>query len=77
MLLLTGMSFANSWYNGKLDLKIPVMGGIATAVLAMVNNIPGASGVTQGLAWVAFVGFLIGNVQSPSPVQNIMKIVSP
>ena len=75
MLLVTGTSFANNWYNtGSVDLKILLEGGIATGILALVNNIPGASGVTAGIAWIAFVAVMIGPVQNPSPLQNILKL---
>jgi hypothetical protein len=75
MLLLTGISFANDWYNkGSVDLKILVEGGLATGVLAIVNNIPGMSPVTTGIAWVAFVGLMIAPVQNPSPLQNLLKL---
>lgn len=75
MLLTTGVSFVNKWYNtGSLDLRILLEGGIATGLLALANNIPGASGVTTGIAWIAFVALMIGPVQSPSPVDNLLKI---
>ena len=75
MLLLTGMSFANHWYNTKsVDLKILVDGGIATGILALINNVDGAAPVTAMVAWTAFVAVMIGPVQSPSPLDNIIKI---
>ncbi len=75
MLLVTGVSFTNHWYNtGKPDLKILLEGGIATAILALFNNVPGLDGVTAGIAWTAFIGMMIGPVQNPSPAQNLLKI---
>lgn len=76
MLLVTGVSFANHWYNTKTpDIKILLEGGIATALLALFSNIPGASGLATGIAWVAFAGMLIAPIQNPSPAQNLLKIV--
>jgi hypothetical protein len=75
MLLITGISFGNHWYNtNSADLKILVAGGIATGILALVNEVPGLSGVATGLAWLAFIGVTIAPVQSPTPLQNIGKI---
>ena len=75
MLLIIGVSAANGWYNtGSLDLKIPVAGGIATGILAVLSNIPGVDAVTTRLAWLAFVGLMIAPVQTPTPLQNIEKI---
>lgn len=75
MLLLTGISFANNWYNtGSVNLKILLEGGIATGVLGIVNNIPGMPPVTAGIAWVAFVALMIAPVQNPSPLDNLLKL---
>lgn len=75
MLLTIGISEANHVYNtGALDLKILVLGGIATGILGIVNNIDGFSGVTTGIAWVAFAGMMLGTAQKPSPVDNLLKI---
>lgn len=77
MLLVTGISFGNHWFNtGEFDLKILLEGAIATGILALLNNIDGMSGVTTGIAWVAFAGMTLGPVQHPSPVQNLLKIVN-
>jgi hypothetical protein len=75
MLLITGISFANHWYNtNSVDLKILVTGGIATGILALVNAIPGASPLATGIAWLAFIGVTIAPVQSPTPLENLGKI---
>lgn len=75
MLLVTGVSFGNHWVNThQVDLKILLEGGIATAILALLNNIPGMDGVTAGLAWVAFLAVTIGPVQNPSPAENLLKL---
>jgi hypothetical protein len=76
MLLLTGVSFANAWYNkGTPDLKILLEGSIATGILALINNIDGMEQVTTMLGWVAFTAVLIAPIQTPSPVANLTKIV--
>jgi hypothetical protein len=76
MLLVTGISFANDWYNTKdIDIKILVDGGIATAILGLANMIPSAQPVTTAIAWLAFTGFMLVNPSGGnSPVQNILKI---
>lgn len=75
MLLLTGVSFANRWYNtGSADLKILVEGGIATGLLAVAANVPGLAPVLSGIAWIALVAVAIAPVQTPTPVQNLLKI---
>lgn len=75
ILILTGVSFSNKWYNtGSVDLKILVEGGIAAAILAFAAEIPGFGPVATGIAWIALAATLISPVQSPTPVQNILKI---
>lgn len=75
MLILTGLSFGNHWYNtGQPDLKILVEGGIATALLALVAQAPGWDSVAAGIAWLALVGVSIAPVQNPSPLDNLLKI---
>jgi hypothetical protein len=75
MLLTIGISEGNHFYNtGALDIKILVFGGMATGILALLSNIPGLEPVMAGLAWVAFAASLVAPIQSPSPVQNILKI---
>lgn len=76
MLLVTGVSFANHWYNtNQIDLKIPLEGAIATLILGLVSNIDGFSDVAAGIAWVAFVAVMIAPVQKPPPIQNLLKII--
>jgi hypothetical protein len=75
MLLTTGVSFANHWYNtNSVDIKILVAGGIATGILGIFSNIPGFSDVAAGIAWTAFAAMMIAPIQKPSPVQNLLKI---
>jgi hypothetical protein len=76
MLLLTGASFANHWYNTSApDLRILVGGGIATGLLALASNVPGMAPVTAGIAWLAFAAVMIAPVQKPSPLDNVLKII--
>lgn len=75
MLILTGISFGNKWYNtGTADLKILVEGGIATALLALVAQAPGMGPVATGIAWIALVAVSVAPVQSPTPVANLLKL---
>ncbi len=75
MLLLTGASFANHWYNtGDPDLVILLEGAIATGILALAAEIPGFSGAATGIAWLAFFAMMIAPIQNPSPVQNLLTI---
>lgn len=75
MLILTGISFGNRWYNtGTPDLKILVEGGIATALLALASQIPGVAPVAAGIAWIALVAVSITPAQNPSPAQNLLKL---
>lgn len=75
MLLLTGISFVNRWYNtNSPDWKILVEGGIATGLLSMIAAVPGWRPVTGALAWLALAAGLIAPVQSPTPAQNLLKI---
>lgn len=75
MLILTGVSFANRWYvTGQVDVKILVEGGIATALLALVAQIPGMGPVATGIAWIALVAVSITPAQNPSPAQTLLKI---
>jgi hypothetical protein len=76
MLLTTGLSFGNQWLgNGNLDLKILVAGAIATGGLALVERIPGAAGIAQGIAWISFITLMFTRLNGkPSPVDNIKKL---
>lgn len=75
MLLITGISEANHFYNtGAVDVKILVAGGLATGLLALASNIPGFGPVAAGIAWVGVAGALIAPIQNPSPAQNLIKI---
>jgi hypothetical protein len=75
MLLITGISEANHFYNtGTIDIRILVAGGIATGLLGLFSNIPGFGPVAAGIAWVGVAGALIAPIQNPSPAQNLLKI---
>lgn len=75
MLLTTGVSAANNFYNKKsLDIKILVFGGIATGIVALLAQIPGMAPVMTGLAWVAFTASVVAPIQHPSPAQNLLSI---
>jgi hypothetical protein len=76
MLLVTGMSFGNQWLgNGNLDLKILVAGAIATGGLALLEQVPGAAPLAQGIAWIAFITLMFTRLGGqPSPVDNIRKL---
>lgn len=75
--LITGVSFANHWYNTQQpDLKILVAGGIAATTAAVLSNIPDIEPVIAGIAWIAFVALMIAPVQNPSPLQNLEKLIS-
>jgi hypothetical protein len=76
MLTVTAISFANQWLgNGNLDLKILVAGGIATAALAGVEQIPGAQPIAVGIAWIAFITLMFTRLNGkPSPIDNLQKL---
>jgi hypothetical protein len=76
IVLLSAVSYGNNWYNtgSATDVKPLLEGGVALAFLALFAQIPGMEPVATGLGWLAFTGMLIGPVQSPSPLQNILKI---
>lgn len=76
MLAVTGISFFNQWIgNNNLELKILVAGGIATAGLALVEQIPGAGQVAVGIAWISFITLMFTRLGGkPSPVDNLRKI---
>jgi hypothetical protein len=76
VLAVTGIAFVNQWYNtGKADLKIPVAGGIAAALGAGISQVAGLEPVMTAIGWLAFTGFLIAPVQTPSPLTNLQKII--
>jgi len=60
ILILTGLSFADKWYQDKtVDLKIPVAGGIAYVIAALASQVPGAAPVVAGIAWVALAAAVV------------------
>lgn len=65
ILILTGLSFGNKWYSDKtVDLKIPVAGGVAYVIAALISQVPGADPVVSGIAWVALVAAIVVPVAS-------------
>ena len=76
MLAVTGISFVNQWIgNGNLNLKILVAGGIATAGLALIEQIPGAAPIAVGIAWISFITLMFTRLGGqPSPVDNLRKL---
>lgn len=76
MLLVTGVSFGNQWYNThSFDWKILLEGAVATALLALFAQIPGFAPVAGSIAWLAFAGLMLANPSGAnSPVQNLLKI---
>jgi hypothetical protein len=73
ILTLTGLSFANTWYaDNQVDLKIPVAGGIAYVLAALVSEIPGAEGAVTGIAWVALAAWLVSSGNTLT--SNLTKI---
>jgi len=76
MLALSGVAYANNWYNtgNPLDVKPLLFGGIALLFLELFAAVPGMEPVATALGWTAFAGMMISPVQNPSPVQNILKI---
>jgi hypothetical protein len=76
MVALGVTSYANNWYNtgSATNVKPLLFAGIAGLILELVAAIPGAAPVATAVRWVGFVGFIFAPVQSPSPVQNLVKI---
>ena len=76
ILALSGVAYANNWYNTKnpLDVKPLLFGALAGLILELIAAIPGAEPAATALGWTAFIGMLISPVQSPSPVDNLLKI---
>jgi hypothetical protein len=76
MLLVTGVSFGNHWYNThSFDWKILLEGTVATGLLALFAQIPSFTPVAGAIAWLAFAGLMLANPSGAnSPVQNILKI---
>jgi hypothetical protein len=75
MLIMTGLSYADKWKStGSPTAGIPILleGGIATAILAMVNSVPGLSGLATGIAWLALIGVAVNS----SVVTSALNIVN-
>ena len=75
MLLIVGVSSANSWYNtNQFPVRELVAGGIATGIAGVIAQAKGLAPVVSGIAWLAFIALTIGPVQKPSPLDNLRKI---
>lgn len=77
ILLLTGVSFANNWYNHPTnpDLKILVGGAVAGALASAFGNVPNLAPVVTGIAWVAFVGWMVAQgTAKGTPLGNLLSI---
>jgi hypothetical protein len=78
MLLVTGMTYGNAvLLNGKSpssELKILLAGGIATLVLAGIEEIPDLAPLAVGIAWIAFITAFVAPVNGgPSVAQNLIN----
>jgi hypothetical protein len=75
-LILGGISYANNWYNtgNPLDVKPLLFAGISGLILEAWAAIPGMDRVATAVGWLAVIGFFLGPVQKPSPVENLLKI---
>lgn len=79
ILLTAGMMYGNAvLLEGKSpgsELKIPLAGVIAAAILAGVEQIPGMAPIAVGIAWIAFVTAFIAPVAGhPSVAQNLINV---
>ena len=77
MLAVTGISFMNQWIgNGNFELKILVAGGVATAILAGVEQAgPVAAEIAVGVAWISFITLMFTKLNGqPSPWDNLKKL---
>ena len=76
VLALSGVAYANNWYNtgNPLDVKPLLFGGLAALTLELFAAIPGMEPAATALGWLAFIGMLISPVQNPSPLDNLLKI---
>ena len=76
MLLVTGISFFNQWLgNDDLEISILIGGGIATAALAGVSQVPDLAPLATGIAWIAFITLMFTNLKGkPSPIENLKKL---
>lgn len=75
------IAYVNNAYNkgfagsSLTDVK-PLLGaGVAGLLLDAAAEIPGMGPAAALLGWTALVGMLIGPVQKPSPMDNLLKIV--
>lgn len=76
ILIMTGLSFADKWYaSNTIDVKIPVAGGAAYLLAALISEIPGAEPVVAGIAWVALAAAIVvpaaGGTSVLSPLLSV------
>jgi hypothetical protein len=76
ILALSGVAYANNWYNTKnaADVKPLLFGALAGLTLELFAAIPGMEPAATAIGWLAFIGMMISPVQNPSPVENLLKI---
>ena len=78
MLALTVISAGNQWIgngNPGAAVKAGVAGGLATAALALIEHVPGASPIAAGIAWIALITLIFTNVGGgQSPVANVRRL---
>ena len=76
ILALSGVAYANNWYNtgNAADVKPLLFGALAGLILELVAAVPGAEPAATALGWTAFIAMLISPVQKPSPLDNFLKI---
>jgi hypothetical protein len=76
MLVLGLVSYGNNWYNtgNVLDIKPLLFAGVSAILLGAFGAIPGMAPTATLLGWTAVVGMILSPVQSPSPVENLLKI---
>lgn len=78
ILLTAGMTFANDWYQGKVNFRPLLGGGIAVLVAAVLAEIPGMGPVVTGIAWVAFAAALVVPAQhgQKTPLDTLLGILN-
>jgi hypothetical protein len=76
VLILGGISYANSWYNtgNPANVKPLVFAGIAGLILEGFAQIPGMEPTATVIGWLAVIGMFLGPVQKPSPADNLLKL---
>jgi hypothetical protein len=76
VIALGAVSYVNNWYNTKkvTDVKPLLFAGVAGLLLEGFAAIPQMEPVAVLIGWTAFIGMLLGPVQNPSPIENLLKI---